>query len=163
MSFIETERLYLRTWMPGDVDEALETYGDPEVMKYTGGAPRTRETMAALIERMMAVCESGALGFWPVIEKSSGAIVGVCGINRIDGEANVEIGWMLRRSVWGKGYATEAALAVLAYARDKRIDPVYAFVELRNARSIAMFPRLGMVFDRVIRHDGADMMRYTTK
>lgn len=163
MSFIETERLFLRTWMvPGDVEDAYRIYGDPEVMRYVPRQPKTLEEMPAFLEALNAISEREAgLGLWPVVEKASRSVIGVCGLVHIPQTTEIEIGWHLRRDVWGRGFASEMAEAVLAYGFTQLgIARIYALIEPMNAGSIAVANRLHMRFDRVYRAYHRDMLRY---
>jgi RimJ/RimL family protein N-acetyltransferase len=115
---LETERLTLRRFTPGDVENLFELDGDPEVMRYiTGGRPTPRE----LIEREELpafLARSDGYGFWAAVEKASGEFIGWFHLRpRADGAADEpELGYRLRRSAWGKGYATEGSRALVEKA-----------------------------------------------
>ena len=96
---------------------------------------------------------SGAAGAGsPCEERASGAFVGVAGLAPVRFEAHftpaVEIGWRLARAAWGRGYATEAARATVAFAFDELgLEEVVALAVPANARSRAVMDRLGMTHD----------------
>ena len=124
---------------------------DPEVMRHDPGR-LSRAATAALIERMEAHFGACGFGFWALEERATGAFAGFLGLNRPafdpPGGPCVEIGWRLVRSRWGKGYATEAARAVLAHAFGTLdLDEVAAFTVPANARSLEVMQRLGMTAD----------------
>lgn len=162
MSFIETPRLFLRTWMlPSDAADGQELFDDGEVMRYIPHSFTKHADSTAIIERMMAMNEREGLGFWPVIAKADGALVGECGLARIDDTGDIEIGWMFKRKYWGNGYATESAGAVLDYAFGHLGLPrVYALIDPMNAPSIAVANRLEMTYERIVREYHRDLMRY---
>ena len=162
MSFIETPRLFLRTWMlPGDAVDGQELFDDEEVMRYIPHSFAKSADSIRIIEFMTAMNEREGFGFWPVIAKGDGALVGECGLARIDDTPQIEIGWMFKRKYWGNGYATESARAVLDYAFEHlRAPRVYALIDRMNARSIAVANRLGMTYDRIVRQYHQDLMRY---
>lgn len=165
MSFIETQRLLLRAWMvPADVDDAFGIFGDPEVMRFIPRGVVPHDEMAAFLERLESVAErEPGLGLWPVVEKESRAVVGACGIVHVPGTHDVEIAWHFARRAWGRGYATEAARAVLAYGfSDLGLPRIYALVDRMNHRSIAVTQRLRMRYDRIVRAYRRDLMRYVT-
>lgn len=161
MAFIETERLILRTWMPGDAARLLELSLDPDVTRFlpTASAP-TLEAMSAWIERQMEEQDREGFSVWPVIRKEDGRLIGRCGLHRL-AEGYVEVAWIFERAAWGHGYATEAAAAACRYAREVvRLAHVYALIDPRNAASIAVAYRLGMRFDRLVRAYKRDLLRY---
>jgi RimJ/RimL family protein N-acetyltransferase len=83
-------------------------------------------------------------GLWAVEERSSGALVGRVGFWNPDGWPGFELGWLLRRSSWGRGYATEAARAVLPLAFTQLEQPhVISLIHPENAASIRVARRLG--------------------
>ena len=161
MAFIETDRLILRTWMPSDAPALLEVSSDPEVTRFLPmSSPPTLESMSAWIDRQMDEQEREGFSVWPVIRKDDGRLIARCGLHRLP-EGYVEIAWIFERAAWGKGYATEAARAAIAYARDSvHLPSLYALIHPANSASIAVAYRLGMRFDRVVRAYKRDLLRY---
>ncbi len=95
------------TW--ADVDSLVELDGDPEVMRFlTNGKPTPRETVVEVLPRLLGEYDSG-FGRWAAIE--GGVFVGWLGLR-----AGGELGYRLRRAVWGRGLATEGSRGVVAYA-----------------------------------------------
>jgi RimJ/RimL family protein N-acetyltransferase len=83
-------------------------------------------------------------GLWAVEERASGALVGRVGFWNPDGWPGFELGWMLRRSFWGNGYATEPARAALRFAFTQLHQPqVISLIHPDNAASIRVAERLG--------------------
>jgi len=162
LSFIETERLLIRTWMPGDAAEAEAIFAKPEVMRYIGAgaawsAQRTREALELMIDRY----ERDGIGVWPVVLKASGRIVGECGLQPLAGTTEIELAYLFDVPYWGKGYAFEAASAVLDWGfREQGLRRIVATIDPRNARSIALVNRLGMRFERVVRAHKGDVLQY---
>jgi RimJ/RimL family protein N-acetyltransferase len=164
MSFIETKRLMLRTWIvPGDVDAAAAIFTDPEVMRYSSRGAYRPDEIRGILERALAREEREGFTLWPVVHKEMRELIGMCGLQHLEEGADIEIGWRFKRSAWGNGYATEAASAVLAYARDHlRLPRVCAVVEASNQHSIRVANRVGMRFDRVTRAYHREVLRYVT-
>ncbi|WP_432984217.1 GNAT family N-acetyltransferase [Dactylosporangium sp. CA-233914] len=121
---LQTERLQLRRITPDDLDALVELDSDPEVMRYLGGRPTSRERMRdEYLPRILAYYERGDdLGYWAAAERASGAFLGwvffrpyregdphLPGIDR----SGIELGYRLRRAAWGRGYATEACRALV--------------------------------------------------
>jgi RimJ/RimL family protein N-acetyltransferase len=109
--FLETERLLLRRFTEDDVSNLVELDADPQVMRFiTGGRATPREEVESeLLPAFLGHYERYAgHGFWAAIEKSSGRFLGWFHLRPDEGAApgEVELGYRLRRSAWGKGYAT---------------------------------------------------------
>jgi len=118
---LDTPRLSLRGHTLADFPESAALWGDPEVTRHIGGRPSTEEEAWARLLRYAGLWTLLGLGYWVVREKGSGRFVGEVGFanfrRQIDpplGEAP-EIGWVLSPWAHGKGYATEAAQAVIAW------------------------------------------------
>ena len=115
---LETERLLLRGAEPSDIDASAQMWGDPEVTRFIGGRPRTRqETWFALL-RGVGLWEMKGYGYWVVTDRSGGAYLGECGFadfQRGLPEALMqgpEAGWAFSRDAWGRGVASEAVQAI---------------------------------------------------
>jgi RimJ/RimL family protein N-acetyltransferase len=153
-----TERLWLRKWRETDRRPFAALNADPAVMRHFP-ATLTEPESTAFADRNAALLELNGYGLWAVEELTSGAFVGMVGLNqpqwwsrRAAPEAPsmpcTEVGWRLARSAWGKGYATEAARAALAVAFDSlRLAEVVSFTAVANTRSRAVMERLGMTRD----------------
>jgi RimJ/RimL family protein N-acetyltransferase len=117
--FLETERLLLRRFIESDVGNLHDLDNDPEVMRYvTGGKPTPRNVIRneTLPHFLRAYERFEGFGVWAAIEKSTGELVGWLQFYpRKDdvGPEEVELGYRLRRSAWGKGYATEGSRALI--------------------------------------------------
>jgi RimJ/RimL family protein N-acetyltransferase len=148
--FLETERLVLRRFTPDDVDNLVELDGDPQVMHFiTGGRTTPREEIENdLLPWFLHYYEGGdRYGFWAAIEKSTGTFLGWFHCRPADGQPSdePELGYRLRRSAWGKGYATEAAAAMLRYGFETlRLHRVIATCQPENPASWRVMHKLGM-------------------
>ena len=149
---IETERLKLREWHEEDREPFAELNGDPRVTEHFPGLI-TREDSDAFVDRAIAGWERG-FGFWAVEVRATRDFIGFIGLSVPTWEAPfgpaIEIGWRLCFDAWGRGYATEGALAVLAWAKDNVQPPGGALVSIttvRNVRSRRVMEKLGFVHD----------------
>jgi RimJ/RimL family protein N-acetyltransferase len=144
---LTTPRLWLRPFGPADFDAAHAVYADPEVMRWVGhGAHRsTAETRAALRGYADALAARG-YGFVAVVERASGDLIGDAGLHPLGGRGpDIEVGYTLARSAWGRGYGTEAARALVEYAFAALDAPrVVAQVEPDNLPSRHVLEKLGM-------------------
>ena len=116
MPILETERLLLREFFPNDVDALALVLSDHETMRFYPAA-LDRAGVAAWIERNRRRYTEAGNGLWAMVLKSSGEVVGACGLSRqtVDGTDEIEIGYHVRRDLWGQGYAPEAARACQGY------------------------------------------------
>jgi RimJ/RimL family protein N-acetyltransferase len=116
--FLETERLVLRQFTLADVDNLVGLDSDPRVMRFvTGGRATPRdEIVTDFLPAFLSYYERFAgYGFWAAVEKSTGDFLGWFHFRPRDGGADgdVELGYRLRRSAWGQGYATEGSRALI--------------------------------------------------
>ena len=116
--FLETERLLLRRLEYDDIEDLVELDSDPQVMRFINGGratPRCEIENEVLPAFLGHYERYGGLGFWAVEEKSTGRFVGWFHLRPAE-EApagEVELGYRLLRSAWGKGYATEGSRALI--------------------------------------------------
>lgn len=160
---IETERLVLRRERPGDLAVWLEHINTPEVTAFLGGV-RSREQVAESFAKMAAAADTGLLTFYCLALKPTGALIGKCGLARIETPAApaelqgaAQVGWTLRADCWGQGYAREAAQAALALAFEQLgLERVYSQTSERNAPSWRLMERLGMTRRAELDYDDPD-------
>jgi RimJ/RimL family protein N-acetyltransferase len=145
---LTTRRLVLRHWCDADLEPFAALNADPRVMEYFPGT-LTREESDALAARIRSRLESCDFGFWAVEVPAIEPFIGFVGLSVPRCETHftpcVEIGWRLAHAHWGRGYATEAAAAALAYGlNDLRLAEIVSFTAVVNRRSQAVMQRLGM-------------------
>ena len=145
MVTLETDRLILRMLRESDFDAYAEMCADPEVMRYIGdGQPLARPMAWRNLAMMIGHWSLRGYGTWAAEERSSGDLVGRVGFWNPEGWPGFELGWMLRRSFWGRGYATEAARTALQFAFTHLKQPeVISLTHPENAASIRVAQRLG--------------------
>ena len=146
----ETDRLVLRTWDDQDESRFYEVMNTPAVMRWLGGL-QTKEEWSAGYQRLRGYERDFGFTFWIVEGRADGQILGFCGLKRANAPGaeafagDVEIGWRLRESAWGQGYAKEAAIASLDLAFGRFDAPrVVAVTAAGNAPSQGLMKRLGM-------------------
>jgi ribosomal-protein-alanine N-acetyltransferase len=148
---IETARLRLRPLQTADLDAFAAMYGDPEVMRYIGdGTVGTRVETAAWLERRIAAYEQAGRGMLAIVRRADGRVIGRCGLTdwTIEGRAEIELGYLVARDVWGEGYATEAASAVRDHAVALGIARLIALVDHGNEASRRVAERTGFRYQR---------------
>ena len=144
---IVTERLLLRPFTPDDVGPMLPVYGDPEVMRHVGrGTVVDRPGTERMVCEYIAHQERYGFSFWAVLERENGRVIGDAGLYHGEPDSSeVELGYTLGRSWWGRGYATEAAAACLHAAFDVlALETVTAIADPANAASARVLDKIGM-------------------
>jgi RimJ/RimL family protein N-acetyltransferase len=152
--FLETERLILRRFTAADVDLLVELDSDPQVMRYiTGGRATSRaEIEDEILPTWLSYYDRyPGYGFWAAIEKSSGNFLGWFHFRpkREDPPDEPELGYRLRKSAWGQGYATEASRALIRKGfEDLGVRRVYAGTMTVNTASRRVMEKSGLKFIR---------------
>lgn len=161
--FLETDRLVLRRFTEADVDNLVELDSDPEVMRYlTGGRSTPREFVESqMMPRLLSYYERyPGFGFWVAIEKSTGDFLGWFVFRpplKDPRPGEIELGYRLRRSAWGKGYATEGSRALVRKGfTEFGVQRVVAFTMAVNAASRRVMEKSGLVFVRTFHQDWPD-------
>jgi RimJ/RimL family protein N-acetyltransferase len=162
--FLETERLVLRRFTADDVDNLVDLDSDPEVMRFiNGGIPTPRDVIQnEILPRFLRDYERFAgYGYWAAIEKTSGGFLGWFGFRPPDGGSpgDVELGYRLRKSVWGHGYATEAARALIRNGFiELGVQRVFATTYQDNLASRRVMEKAGLRLVRTYRLTLADLL-----
>ncbi|MDX2561138.1 GNAT family N-acetyltransferase [Streptomyces sp. TX20-6-3] len=150
MPELRTERLVLRSWRESDREPWAAMNADTEVREHLG-EPLTREESDAVLSAMRADFQERGFGWWALEARETGEFIGRAGLDVVGPDmpfAGVDVGWRLTRSAWGHGYATEAALACLAFGFETLALPeVIATTTVGNLRSQAVMRRIGMTRD----------------
>ena len=152
--FLETDRLVLRRFSLADVDNLVNLDADPDVMRYvTGGIPTSREEiqnefLPAFLDYYQRY---EGYGFWAAIEKATGEFLGWFHFRPPPDAApgEVELGYRLRKSAWGKGYATEGSRALIRKG----------FTELGVQRVVAETMAVNQASRRVMEKAGLKLVR----
>ncbi len=140
---ITTERLILRPFSEGDLDALAAMNADPKVLQYIGEL----QDRAAAFRTMCAYMGHWDLrgyGPWAVEERATGAFVGRAGLTRFEPWTDVEVGYALVPSAWGKNYASEMAARSLRYAHEVvGARGVTSHILAGNAAAVRVAERLG--------------------
>jgi 3-dehydroquinate dehydratase/shikimate dehydrogenase len=148
---IRTDRLILRQWKKGDLEPFASINADPRVREYFPGL-QTREESDHSVSLVSGHIEKYGWGFWAASLVETGEFIGFIGLEDVYFQANfvpaVEIGWRLAYKHWGKGYATEGALACLRYGfKTLKLDEIVSFTAVENTRSRRVMEKIGMHHD----------------
>jgi RimJ/RimL family protein N-acetyltransferase len=143
---LQTERLILRPWTPGDFEAFAAMHAEPDIMRYLSveGKPLTR------FQSWQAFCANfghwqlRGFGMFAVVERATNEFVGRIGPWHPEGWPGFEVGWTIRQKFWGRGYATEAARRSVEFAfTELGRDSLISLIEENNVRSIRVAERLG--------------------
>ena len=157
---LETGRLLLRPLVEDDWDMVLETFTDPEVMKFVADIS-DEETLAAEMKAYIRRGAGGRIGVWCVLRRETGEKLGTSVLLPMPIEehdtdwsllqedrypdADIEVGYILKRSAWGNGYATEACRRLVQFAfEETELDEIVAVTDPRNAVSQKVLRKCGL-------------------
>ena len=159
---LQTERLRLRALQPADLDAFAAMYADPEVMRFLeDGRPLGRGAAWRMMAVHLGHWDLRGYGQWALEERASGSLVGRAGLWQPEGWPGLEVGWLLGRPFWGRGYATEAGRAAIGHAfGELGATKVISLIRPDNHPSVRVAQRLGESFERAIDLHGAPALVY---
>lgn len=159
--FAETERFILREILPSDVDGMFELDSDQDVHQYLGNNPFTKKEQSSdtILFIRQQYLDYG-IGRWAIIEKVTNNFVGWTGLKFISDLTNnhqnyYDLGYRIIKKYWGKGIATETAIASLQYAFENlNTNEVYAIADSRNKNSQNILKKVGLCHLETFKLDG---------
>ena len=154
-----TSRLLLRPLRTDDVDLGIEMFTNPEVVRYVGGL-MSEEKIRAEMSNYVKRCGGGCIGIWCVIESNTGEKIGTGALlpmpveeddtnwDLVDGpdipDSDIEVGYILKPSAWGQGYATEICQSLLRFAFEQTsLAAVVACIDNENRDSKKVLTKCG--------------------
>jgi len=146
MAVLTTQRLVLREMTDADLDHIAALFGDEEVMRYYP-KPMTRDEARSWIEWNQRLYRSHGFGLWAMVLRETGEFAGDCGLTPqyVDGIREIEVGYHVRTSLQGQGYATEAAAAARDFARDTLfLNRLIAIIDPANVPSQRVAEKIGL-------------------
>ncbi|MDQ6796510.1 MAG: GNAT family N-acetyltransferase [Actinomycetota bacterium] len=152
MGIVETERLMLRPWSRGDIDDLAAVFAEPDVWRYPFGRGLTRDESKGFLDRQLQHWETHGFGLWAAELKTDGCLIGYMGLAIPTWLPQilpaVEVGWRLHPDYWGRGLATEGGRASLRHGFEVlELDRIISIFTPDNVASGRVMDRLGM-------HDG---------
>ena len=158
MVIVETERLILRQFCLSDADAMNRVFGDAEVMRFGDGVKTAEWIHDWLCRCLEKYQQKSGIEPWAVVEKGSQEAIGYCGLfyfPDVCGQRETEIGFRLARAYWGRGYATEAVLAVRDYGFNTlRIPRLISMIDPQNIASIRVAEKAGMQYEKDVMFEG---------
>jgi [ribosomal protein S5]-alanine N-acetyltransferase len=146
MQILETERLLLREFIPEDVAALSLVISDPNTMRYYPAA-LDRAGVAEWIARNRRRYSEAGHGLWAMILKDGGEVIGDSGLTRqtVDGVEEIELGYHVRRDLWGQGLAPEGARACRDYGFNRLgAERIISLVRIGNLPSRRVAEKVGM-------------------
>jgi len=151
---IKTPRLQLRYLSPGDADFIVELLNEPAFIQYIGdrGVRNPEDARRYIATGPVTSYERHGFGLYAVDLNDTGAAIGICGLLKRDTLADVDIGFAFLSRYWSRGYAVEAARAVLDYGRDTiGLGRIVAITVPENGPSIRLLEKIGLRYERMVR------------
>jgi RimJ/RimL family protein N-acetyltransferase len=148
---VHTSRLLLRIPEAEDAQPLLDIHEHPDVIKYVVSGPTRRGISGAWnsVATMIGHWHIRGYGQWTVVEKATGEVVGRVGLWNPEGWPGIELGWVIRRSRWGNGFATEAARASLDWTwQHSDVEHVISIISTDNLASVRVAQKIGETFER---------------
>ncbi|OSY88818.1 GNAT family acetyltransferase [Tenacibaculum holothuriorum] len=171
--YLETERLILREFQDKDTDGIFELDSNPEVHKYLGNNPITNHKQAEdIIAFFHKQYKENGIGRFAAFEKESGNFIGWSGLKLNKGEKEelngftnfIDIGYRLIPKYWGKGYASESAIACLDFGfKQMNYDIIYGAAETDNIGSNKILQKIGLQYVNNFLFEGTDAKWYELK
>jgi RimJ/RimL family protein N-acetyltransferase len=143
---LRTERLLMRGFGGDDLDGWAAICTDSEVTRWVGDPDGlSREDAWRRMAYFIGHWELRGFGQWALVEQATGELVGRAGLLQPEGWLGLEVGWMVARAHWGRGFAPEAGRASIDWARDALgADHIISLIEPENERSARVAEKLGM-------------------
>ena len=143
---ITTPRLILRTFTEEDIEPMVRILGEKDVLRYFPTTdPPQRDRVQKMMVGLLKHWEEHGYGLWAVESRSTGDLMGRCGLQILPETEEVEVDFILGRPFWGQGFATEAGRASLQYGFEQlRLERVIGIAHVENKASQRVLEKLGM-------------------
>jgi RimJ/RimL family protein N-acetyltransferase len=159
----ETARLLLRPPQVEDLEPFVEIHEHPEVMRFLSGIGPATGRVAAwrLLALLIGHWHLRGYGQWAVVEKATGELIGRVGLWYPEGWPGIELGWVIKRSRWDQGFATEGARAAVDFAfNDIGADRIISMIQADNPRSIRVATKIGETYAETRTFNGQELQVY---
>jgi ribosomal-protein-alanine N-acetyltransferase len=155
-------RLILRPFALNDVNGLHKIMVEPGMMQYfPNPGPPQISRVQTLIERQLMQWSEHGYGWWALEVPDSGHLIGWCGLQYLPETGENEVGYLLKKSYWGKGLATEAGELSMAYGfKNLNFEMIIGIVHPENIASRRVLEKLGLKSPRPAQYFGIDCLRY---
>jgi ribosomal-protein-alanine N-acetyltransferase len=158
-----TPRLRLRGFNPSDIEPLYKIVSDPDVIRYFPlSTPWPKEVNHKWVQKHWNHWEQYKFGWWALDYRKTKVLLGWCGLGIIDETGEVEVLYLLKKSYWGMGLATEAAQFSIDYAfRELDLDSVIGLTHPDNIASQKVLQNAGLTFNEEAQYFGMDLYKYS--
>lgn len=158
---IETFHLILRPWTLEDANELFHILQEPDILKYFPPTVFTMEKTQKYINHQLKHWQERGYGHWAVTLKDDSHVIGWNGLEYLPETSEIEVAYLLSHQVWGRGFATEAALAAVHYGFESAgVQAIIGLVHPENIGSIRVLEKCGLIFIDCKVYWGLEMCRY---
>jgi [ribosomal protein S5]-alanine N-acetyltransferase len=159
---LETPRLRLRGFTPDDIAAHARIVSDPLVTRYLPRGPYPAEQAPKIAQRTVAYFiehwEKLGFGVWALTDPTTGALIGQCGLNHLAASDEIEVLYLLDRSYWGAGFATEAARAAVETGFDRvGLGRIIGLTAPQNLASQRVLHKVGLRYEEDAVYFGMDV------
>lgn len=160
---IETPRLRLRQFTFDDTDELYRIYSHPELFQYMSNEkPLSWEETREVINSITENWQQHHFGVWAVVYKKHQKLIGHCGLKFLENTPEIQIGYLLLKSYWGRGLGTEAASSVLKYGFEvAKIERIVAVAKPENIASRRVMEKVGLKYKKDAYYYNNDVVYYS--
>lgn len=154
MNIIETERLILRKLSTDDAGFILDLLNQPSFIQFIGDrSVRTHDDAREyILKRLIYSYQRFGFGLYLTLLKESEIPIGICGLVKRESLKDVDVGFAFLPQYWSKGYAFEAASAVLTYGRDNLgLKRIVGITTPDNHGSIRVLEKMGLKFEKMVK------------
>ena len=162
-AMLETERLLIRKFTDDDLPALIEQRSDAEVNKYLGGTRlQNPDEIAKRLKFYIGCYEKYGFGMCAMIWKETGEFFGWSGLQPLDDESDIEVGYGMKRAYWRKGIGFECARAWLEFGfKEMDLKRIVAVAVPENNGSWRIMEKLGMKFEKTEPHYDMDCVFYS--
>jgi len=161
---LETTRLYLREFIASDGVHFYHLNNDEDVIKYTGNNSFETQEDAMDFVKSYSDYKRNSFGRWAVCLKETNEFIGWCGLKYENEKNEVDLGYRFYKKYWGKGYATESALACVNYGFSiLKIEEIVGRAAIENTASIEVLKKCNFKFKTKFILDNEPAVLYTIK
>lgn len=162
---LETDRLLLREFDDDDAEAFYPLVSNPEILRFTldpgGGVNSVGQALELLRSRSVADYRKHGFGRLAVVEKASRQLIGFAGLKYLGDRGEVDLGYRLLPTHWGRGFATESGRAILQDGFTRLgLTRIIATVFPENVASVRVLEKLGFVFEKPFEYEGHELAQY---
>jgi ribosomal-protein-alanine N-acetyltransferase len=159
----EVEGLGFRSFEENDLDYLLTLDADPETMSFFPGGVRSRQEIEINIKKYVTAYNEKGYSTFLVFDTNSGEFIGRAGFGDVE-SGETEVGYLVLKKYWGKGYATRILKILLSWAKSNiKKDKIIAFTPINHLASERVMQKAGMFFSRKGIMKGVECVIYEYK